>query len=62
MAMEIEDVTSGPDTLIRFPVTRAGTPGRPSIISKAQIEILIELGYNHATIARMFGISQRTLL
>ena len=45
-AMEIEDMTSGPDTLIQCPVTRSGTPGRPSIIiSKAQIESLIELGY-----------------
>ena len=57
-AMEIEDMTSSPDTLIRCPVTRSGTPGRPSIIiSQAQIETL-EL----ATIASMFGISPRTLM
>ena len=62
-AMEIEDMTSGPDTLIQCPVSRSGTPGRPSIIiSKAQIETLIELGYNYTTIASMFGISPRTLL
>ena len=62
-AMEIEDMSSGPDTLIQRPVSRSGGPGRPSIIiSKAQIEILIELGYNYTTIARMFGISPRTLL
>lgn len=62
-AMEIEDMTIGPNTLIQCPVTRSGTPGRPSIIiSKAQIETLIELGYNYAIIARMFGIGPRTLL
>jgi hypothetical protein len=48
---------------IQCPVSRSGAPGRPSIIiSKAQIEILIELGYNYTTIARMFGMSPRTLL
>ena len=53
-AMEIEDMSSGPDTLIQCPVSRSGGPGRPSIIiSKAQIEILIELGYNYTTIARI---------
>ena len=62
-AMEMEDLSSGPDILIQCPVSQTGTPGRPSIIiSKAQIETLIELGYNYTTIARMFGISQRTLL
>ena len=56
-------MSSGPDTLIQCPVTRDGTPVRPSIIiSKAQIETLIDLGYNYTTIARMFGISSRTLL
>ena len=54
-AMEIEDMFSGPDTLIQCPVSRFGGPGRPSIIiSKAQIEILIELGYNYTTIARIY--------
>ena len=62
-AMEIEDMTSSPDTLIRCPVTQSGTPGRPSIIiSQAQFETLIELGFNYTTIASMFGISPRTLL
>ena len=61
-AMEIEDVTSSPDTLIRCSVTQSGTPGRPSIIiSQAQIETL-ELGFNYTTIASMLGISPRTLL
>ena len=32
------------------------------MLSKVQIETLIELGYNYGTIARMFGVSERTLL
>ena len=45
-AMEVEDMNSGHDTLIQCPLTRSGRPGRPSIIiiiSKAQIETLIEI-------------------
>lgn len=62
-AMEIEDVCSGPSRVIQCPVTQTQLPGRPSfMISKAQIETLIELGYNYSTIARMFGVSERTLL
>lgn len=58
-ATEIEDATSGPHILIRCPLSRTGTPGRPLImISKAQIETLIELGYSYVSIARMFGIKE----
>lgn len=32
------------------------------MISKAHVEILTELGYSYAKIARMFGVSERTLL
>ena len=62
-AMEIEDLSSGPDLLLQCPVTQTGAPGRPTIIiSRAQIETLVEMGFNYSTIARMFGVSQRTLL
>ena len=62
-AMEIEDLSSGPDLLLQCPVTQTGAPGRPTIIiSQAQIETLVEMGFNYSTIARMFGVSQRTLL
>ena len=40
-AMEIEDLSSGPDLLLQCPVTQTGAPGRPTIIiSQAQIETL----------------------
>ena len=62
-AIEIEDLCSGPSRVIQCPVTQTQLPGRPSLtISKAQIETLIELGYSYSTIARMFGVSERTLL
>ena len=48
---------------ILCPVYRSGNRGRPSvIISEAQISGLIEMGFSYATMARMFGISVRTLL
>ena len=62
-AMEVEDLSSGPDLLLPCPVTRTGAPGRPTIIiSQAHIETLVEMGFNYRTIARMFGVSHRTLL
>ena len=49
--------------LLKCPVTQAGARGRPTItISQAQIEVLVEIGFNYRTIARMFGVSERTLL
>ena len=62
-AMEAEDLSSGPDLLLQCPVTQTGAPGRPAIIiSQAQIETLVEIGFNYTTIVRMFGVSERTLL
>lgn len=63
LAMEIEDLSSGSDLLLQCPVTQTGAPGRPTIIiSQAQIETLVEIGFNYSTIARMFEVSPRTLL
>ena len=61
--MEVEDLSSGSDLLLQCPVTQTGAPGRPTIItSQARIETLVEMGFNYRTIARMFGVSRRTLL
>ena len=44
-------------------VSRNGFRGRPAyIISKVQLETLIELGFDYNTIARMLGVSERTIL
>ena len=62
-ALDIEDTSSRPDSIIQCPVRHNGLRGRPAyMLSKVQIETLIELGYNYGTIARMFGVSERTLL
>ena len=62
-AMEAEDLFSGPNLLLQCPVTQTGAPERPMIIiSQAHIEALVEIGFNYRTIARMFGVSERTLL
>ena len=51
------------DRCIQLLVTRSGFRGRPAyIISKAQLETLIELGFNYSAIARMLGVSERTIL
>lgn len=43
-------------------VLRSGLRGQPPyVISKVQLETLIELGYNYSTIAWMYGVSERTL-
>ena len=62
-ALQIEDSSNGPDRLLQCLVTPNGLRGRPAyIISKVQLETLIDLGFNCGTIARMFGVSERTLL
>lgn len=62
-AFEIEDTSNGPDSILQCSVRRIGLRGRPAyIVSRVQLETLIELGYNYSTISRMFGISERTLL
>lgn len=60
--MEIED-SSQNRVAIPQVIAMTGRPGRPvTVITKAQIETLIELGYTYARIARMFGMSERTLI
>ena len=62
-ALQIEDSSNGPDRLLQCVVSQNGSRGQPAyIISKVQLETLIELGFNYSTIARMFGVSERTLL
>ena len=62
-ALEIEDTSNGPDSILQCSVHQNGLRGRPAyIISRVQLETLIELGYNYSKIARMFGVSERTLL
>ena len=62
-ALQIEDSSNGPDRILQCSVLRSGLRGRPPyVISKVQLETLIELGYNYSTIARMYGVSERTLL
>lgn len=62
-AIQIEDLCNSPDLMMQCPVTQNHLPGRPAfIISRIQLETLIDLGYSYSTISRMFGVSQRTLL
>ena len=62
-AIDIEDTSSRPASVIQCPVHQNGSRGRPAyVVSKVQLETLIELGYNYSTIARMFGVSERTIL
>ena len=62
-AIDIEERSSHPDSIIQCPVHQNGSRGRPAyVISKVQLETLIELGYSYSTIARMFGVSERTIL
>ena len=58
--MEVEDLSGGPDLLLQCQVTQTSAPGRPAVISQAQIEILVEMGFNYRTVARMFGVRHRT--
>jgi hypothetical protein len=61
--LQIEDLSNGPDRILQSLVLRNGLRGRPPfVISKVQLETLIELGYTYSTIARMYGVSERTLL
>ena len=61
LVMQLEDQVY--DVHIPIPLLHTGRAGRPAfLISKAQIEVLTELGYSYAKIARMFGVSERTLL
>lgn len=60
--MHLEDQVYDVHVRIPIPLVHTGRPGRPPfLISKAQIETLTELGYSYAKIARMFGVSERTL-
>ena len=53
-AMQIEDVQNSPDMTIRCSVRQNNSPGRPAfIISRVQLETLIDLGYTYSTISRM---------
>ena len=62
-ALQIEDFSNGRDRILQCSVLRSGLRGRPPyVISKVPLETLIELGYNYSTIARMYGVSERTLL
>ena len=62
LVMHLEDQVYDVHVCIPIPLVHAGRPGRPPfLISKAQIETLTELGYSYAKIARMFGVSERTL-
>ena len=63
--MELEDVSYRQHNILLMgsPRLRCGAAGRPSfLISKAQLETLIEMGFSYSTIARMFGVSERTIL
>ena len=63
-AAELQDEQCSPDSAsIQCRVSRNGRPGRPAVIvPKDLIEILLEQGYSYASIAKMLGISYRTLL
>ena len=62
-AVQIEDSFNCSDRSIQLLVSRNGFRGRPAyIISKVQLETLIELGFDYNTIARMLGVSERTIL
>ena len=61
--MHLEDKVCDAHVRIPIPLVHTGRPGRPPfLISKAQIETLTELRYSYAKTARMFGVSERTLL
>lgn len=48
---------------IPIPLVHTGRVGRPMFwISKSQIEVLSDIGYTYARMARIFGASERTLL
>lgn len=62
-ALQIEDSFNCCDRSIQLLVSRNGFRGRPAyIISKVQLETLVELGFNYHTIARILGVSERTIL
>lgn len=57
----IEDNSS--EFNLHCPVLRSGDPGRPSfLISKSLIEALIDLGFTYSKMAKILGVSERTLL
>ena len=61
LVMQLEDQECYAHVMI--PTIQTGRAGRPPFsISQSQIEVLVELGYSYAQIARMLGISDRTLL
>ena len=62
-----EKITSIEDSRVEFslqcPTLRHGDPGRPSfLISKPLIEALIDLGFTYSKMAKILGVSERTLL
>ena len=62
-AVQLEDSFNCPKRTVQCLVTWTGARGRPAyIVSRAQLETFIELGFNYSTIARMIGVSKRTLL
>lgn len=65
--MDLEDLSLQPSEgisgVLPCPTIQRGTVGRPPyLINKPQIEALIDAGFSYATIARMFGVSERTIL
>ena len=61
LVMRLEDRFH--EVCIPIPLVHTGRAGRPLfLISKSQIEVLSDLGYSYARMARIFGISERTLL
>ena len=61
LVMQLEDQECYAQVLI--PAIQTGRAGRPPFsVSQSQIEVLVELGYSYAQLARMLGISDRTLL
>ena len=62
-----DKVASIEDSRVEFslqcPILRHGDPGRPSfLISKPLIEALIDLGFTYSKMAKILGVSERTLL